>query len=60
MLLTGFGSSLLTLFPMTFDLSAWYAWNTILVLLVLAALAAYGFRMSLAGRRILRESPTAD
>ncbi len=37
-------------FPLTTDSSAWYAGTSLLVLLVLAALAIYGFRIALAGR----------
>jgi len=58
-LLCFFTQAVLSLFPMTPDLSAWYAWNTILALLVLAALAAYGFRVALAGRPILPDTPDA-
>jgi hypothetical protein len=37
-------------FPLTTDSSAWYAGTSLLVLVVLAALAVYGFRIALAGR----------
>ncbi len=37
-------------FPLTTDSSAWYAGTSLFVLLVLAALAVYGFRIALAGR----------
>ena len=37
-------------FPLTTDFSAWYAGTSLFVLLALAALAAYGFRIALAGR----------
>jgi hypothetical protein len=37
-------------FPLTTDFSAWYAGTSLFVLLVLAALAVYGFRIALAGR----------
>jgi hypothetical protein len=40
------------LYPMTFDFTRWYAPNTILVLIVIAALTAYGFRVALAGRAV--------
>jgi hypothetical protein len=43
---------LLMLFPMTFDFTRWYAPNTILVLIVIAGLTAYGFRVALAGRAV--------
>jgi hypothetical protein len=58
-LLSLFTQGVLTLFPLTPDLSAWYASNTILALLVLAALAAYGFRVALAGRPIVPDTPVA-
>ena len=37
-------------FPLTTDSSAWYAGTSLFLLLVLAALAIYGFRIALAGR----------
>jgi hypothetical protein len=37
-------------FPLTTDSSAWYAGTSLFVLLFLAALAVYGFRIALAGR----------
>ena len=37
-------------FPLTTDSSAWYAGTSLFVLLLLAALAVYGFRIALAGR----------
>jgi len=37
-------------FPLTTDSSAWYAGTSLLVLVVLAAIAIYGFRIALAGR----------
>ena len=37
-------------FPLTTDSSAWYAGTSLFLLLVLAALAIYGFRVALAGR----------
>jgi serine/threonine-protein kinase len=39
-------------FPLTTDSSAWYAGTSLFVLLVLAALAVYGFRIALAGRPV--------
>jgi hypothetical protein len=59
-LLSLFTQGVLTLFPLTPDLSAWYAWNTILTLLVLGALATYGFRVALAGRPILLDTADVD
>ena len=37
-------------FPLTVDSSAWYAGTSLFLLLVLAAIAVYGFRIALAGR----------
>jgi serine/threonine-protein kinase len=37
-------------FPLTTDSSSWYAGTSLFLLLVLAALAVYGFRIALAGR----------
>lgn len=37
-------------FPLTTDSSAWYAGTSLFLLLVLAALAVYGFRIALASR----------
>ena len=37
-------------FPLTTDSSAWYAGTSLFLLLALAALAVYGFRIALAGR----------
>jgi hypothetical protein len=37
-------------FPLTTNTSAWYAGTSFFLLLVLAALAVYGFRIALAGR----------
>jgi serine/threonine-protein kinase len=37
-------------FPLTTDSSAWYAGTSLLVLVVLAAIAVYGFRIALAGK----------
>jgi len=40
----------LMLYPMTFDLSRWYAGNTIVAVIVLTSLIVYGFRVALGGR----------
>ncbi|MFL6231120.1 MAG: protein kinase [Pyrinomonadaceae bacterium] len=40
--------------PLTVNLSAWFAGSTILVLLAVASLAAYGFYLSLGGQRLFR------
>jgi len=37
-------------FPLTTHSSAWYAGTSLFLLLVLAAIAVYGFRIALAGR----------
>jgi serine/threonine-protein kinase len=42
---------LLNRFPATLDLSVWYATGPALVLLIPAALALYGFRLSISGRK---------
>jgi serine/threonine protein kinase len=41
-------------FPYTTDLSAWYAGNTIVALLVCGAIAFYGCYTSMAGRPLFR------
>ncbi len=46
---------LLRSFPLTFDLSAWYAEATLLVLPVVLGVALWGFRTALAGRPIFRD-----
>jgi len=43
-------NGVLTLYPLTFDLSRWYAGNTIVAVLVVALLTVYGFRGALGGR----------
>ena len=40
-------------FPLTTDSSAWYAGTSLFLLVVLAALVVYGFRIAVAGRPIL-------
>jgi hypothetical protein len=40
-------------FPLTTDSSAWYAGTSLFLLLALAALAVYGFRIALAGQPLL-------
>jgi hypothetical protein len=49
-LVAGVFSGLLSVAPMTTDPSAWYAGLTLLALLAGGGIAAYGFRVSLAGR----------
>jgi hypothetical protein len=55
-----FFDDLVLMFPMTLDFSSWYAGSTALVLVVLAAMAVYGFRVSLGGRPIFREALLRD
>jgi len=40
-------------FPLTFDLSAWYAGSTVMIVMVLTALLLYGFWISRAGSSLL-------
>ena len=40
--------------PTTSDLSSWYAQNTVLTVVVMAALAVYGYRISVAGQPLFR------
>ena len=47
-------------YPMTLDFSSWYAGSTALVLVVFAAMAVYGFSVSLAGRPIFHEDLLRD
>ena len=47
-------------FPLTTDSSAWYAGTSLFLLLVLAALAVYGFRIALAGRPMFTGMPLED
>jgi hypothetical protein len=48
--ISGLVVATLALGPLTFDTSAWYAGNTLVVLLIVGGLALYGFRTSLGGR----------
>jgi serine/threonine-protein kinase len=43
-------------FPLTTDSSAWYAGTSLFLLLVLAALAVYGFRIAVAGQPLFSAS----
>ncbi len=47
---------LLMLYPLTFDFTRWYAPNTILVLIVVAGAAAYGFRVAVSGRTVFGDA----
>jgi serine/threonine-protein kinase len=55
-----FFNYILYAFPMTTDFSAWYAGNAIFALVVVLALALYGFRTSLAGQRLFSGSLVQD
>jgi hypothetical protein len=48
---------LFVLFPLTSDLEAWYAGSGVVALLVLAALALFGFTTALGGRPALGKAP---
>jgi serine/threonine-protein kinase len=50
-----FTSGLLTYFPVTLDLSKWYATNSLLMFAVLVALLLYGLRTALGNRPLLPE-----
>jgi len=45
-----FAYHLLTLFPLTLDFSRWYAGRSLVIVLLLAGLALYGFDTSLGGK----------
>ena len=45
--------------PFTLDADAWYFGRSAVVLLLLTALAAYGFRVSVGGRRWLPQAPAS-
>ena len=53
--IASFTGDLLIGYPLTLHLSAWYAHASILVIGVCAALALYGFRVSLAGRPAFKD-----
>ncbi len=48
-------ASLLIGFPLTTDMSAWYAGPAIFAVALIAAAAIYAFRGSIAGRPLFRE-----
>ena len=48
-------ADLLRLLPLTFDLSAWYGYVTLLTLFVTVGVAVWGFRVALAGRPLFRD-----
>ena len=47
-----FVTSVINLFPMTSDFSAWYAGATIIAFATVLVLAAWSFRVALAGRKL--------
>ena len=51
-----FASILLTRTPLTLDSTAWYVGSTLPIIIILVALALYGFRVSLARRRALGDA----
>ncbi len=55
-----FSSELLALAPLTADLSAWYAYQGILLALVVIGLAAYAFAIATRGQRLFREGFFGD
>ncbi|HXU13311.1 MAG TPA: hypothetical protein VN898_15255, partial [Candidatus Binatia bacterium] len=56
----GFTSGLLAVYPMTFDVGAWYAGSTLLGLSAVAAIALYGFRTALGGRPAFGDAALPD
>jgi len=48
-------SDLLCQLPLTFDLSSWYGYVTLLTLFTTVGVAVWGFRVALAGRRLFRD-----
>ena len=57
---TQLASILLTRTPLTFDFTSWYMGNTLPEVIVLAALALYGFRISQIGGRPLSDAIVAE
>jgi hypothetical protein len=53
-------SELVSLAPLTADLSAWYAYQGLLMAAVMAGLAGYGFVTAAGGRRLFREGFFGD
>jgi predicted Ser/Thr protein kinase len=52
---SSFALELLIMFPITADFSVWYAGASLFALLSVAAMAAFGFRTSLAGRPLFAD-----
>jgi hypothetical protein len=48
-------SHLLRYMPLTFDLTSWYAYATLLTLFITVGVAAWGFRTALGGRTLFRD-----
>jgi serine/threonine-protein kinase len=48
-------SDLLCQLPLTFDLTSWYGYVTVLTLFITVGIAAWGFRVALAGRPLFRD-----
>ncbi|MGB5660125.1 MAG: serine/threonine-protein kinase [Thermoanaerobaculia bacterium] len=60
-MLVGFTVQLLLgVMPLTFDLSAWYSGSTWITVLVIAALTAWGFYVSLAGLPVFKDELLRD
>jgi serine/threonine-protein kinase len=55
-----FCDGLLSLAPLTADLSAWYAWQGVVMALVMVGLAVYGFVTATRGQRLFREGFFGD
>lgn len=49
------GSRILSAFPLTLDFSAWYFGASLMAMLSILALAAYGFHTTLAGRPLVKD-----
>jgi hypothetical protein len=54
--MAGFFMLILHQVPLTTDLSAWYAGNSLMVLVLTAAMAVWAFYISLAGRRLFKDT----
>ena len=60
MFFTQFFVLIFNFFPITTNLSAWYAGGTIFPLVIASALVLYGFRISLAGQKVFRGALVDD
>jgi hypothetical protein len=54
------GSELLSLVPLTTDLSAWYAYQGVVLALIVVGLAVYAFLVATRGQRLFREGLFGD